>query len=228
MEAKVGKDERGNVYGMNASKMIAEQSKLLKSIDEEAFKLLQDETRRKILFLLRDSELTVKEISSELNLTAQNIYHHIKKLQDAGLIKVSEERRSGHLIESSYTTTADTFIYHADEMVEKSVQSSIDILNGMNEMGIHVDVNEENARRLSELHGRRLRLLNTSSVTNEICTSCGFSGYFMKFGPMNPILLDRILQYASVANMADEEFDESLRLTRKLRHFLLSIRTKKP
>jgi len=206
----------------------SEQSKLLKSIDEEAFKLLQDETRRKILFLLRDNELTVREIASKLNLTSQNIYHHIKKLQDAGFVKVSEERRSGHLIESYYTTTADTFVYHADKMVEKSIQSSIDILNGLNEMGILVEVSEENAKRLSELHERRLRLLNTSSVANEICSSCGFSGYFMKFGPMNPVLLDRILQYTSIVNMSDEEFEESLRLTRKLRQFLLSIRTQTP
>ncbi len=215
---------------MEVSKTIekSERSKLLKSIDEQAFKLLQDETRRKILFLLRDNELTVREIASELDLTTQNIYHHIGKLQEAGFIKVSEERRSGHLIESYYTTTADTFIYHADEMVEKSIQSSIDILNGLNEMGIQVDVSEENAKRLSELHERRLRLLNTSSVTNEVCSSCGFSGYFMKFGPMNPVLLDRILQYTSIVKMTDEEFEESLRLTRKLRQFLLSIRTQKP
>jgi DNA-binding transcriptional ArsR family regulator len=200
------------------------QSRLLKAIDEETFRLLQDETRRKIVFLLRDSELTVRQLASKLNLTAQNIYHHIKKLQDAGLIKVAEERRSGHLIESYYTTTADTFVYHADEMVEKSTQSSIDILNGLNEMGVKVEISKENADGLSELHERRLRLRRISPIRNEICSSCSFSGYFMKFGPMNPMLLDRILQYRNLMSMTDEQFEESLELTRRLRQYLLSIR----
>ena len=204
------------------------QSRLLKAIDEEAFKLLQDETRRKIIFLLRDNELNVRQIASQLNLTAQNIYHHIKKLQDADLIRLAEEKRSGHLIESSYTTTADTFAYHADKMVEKSTQSSIDILNGLNEMGIPVEVNEENANKLSELQARRPRLSNTSSVANDMCSVCSFSGYFMKFGPMNPLLLERILRYTRLMKMTDQEFEESLKLNRKLRQFLLSIGTEKP
>jgi len=45
----------------------------------------------------------------------------------------------------------------------------------------------------------------------------------MKFGPLNPLLLSRILQYANLVNMSEEEFEESLRLTRELREFLLSI-----
>jgi DNA-binding transcriptional ArsR family regulator len=201
-----------------------EQSKLLKIIDEEAFKLVGDETRRRIIFLLRDNEFTAKEIASQLNLTPQNIYHHIKKLQDAGLVKVSEEKRSGHLIESYYTTTADTFVYHADEMVEKSIQSAIHVLNGLNEMGVSVEVDEESAGKISELQEQRARSPNVPLVTNGICSACSFSGYFMKFGPMNPVLLERILRYANLMKMTDEEFEESLKLTRKMRRLLLSIR----
>ena len=57
--------------------------RLLRPITEEAFGLLGDETRRNIIFLLRDSELTVKELASKLGLTTQNIYHHIGRLQEA-------------------------------------------------------------------------------------------------------------------------------------------------
>ncbi len=195
-------------------------TKLLKVINEEAFGLLGDETRRKIIFLLRDNELSVKEISSELGLTPQNIYHHIQKLRDAGLVQVMNERRVGHLIESYYTVTADTFIYNEDRMEERSIQSSIDILNGLNEMGIQVEVSEDNAQRLSQLHERRKSMLNAPSIENDMCTFCSFSGYFMKFGPMNPILLSRILHYANLINMTDNEFEESLQLTRQLRYLL--------
>lgn len=200
-----------------------EPMKLLKPINEEAFKQLGDETRRKIMFLLRDNELTVKEISSELNLTTQNIYHHIKRLQEVGLVKVFDEKRSGHLIESYYTTTADTFFYYDDKMEVNSIQSFIDVLNGLNEMDIPIEVSEQNASELSEWNKKRLKLLNTPSIVYDICASCSFSGFFMKFGPMNPVLLSQILQYSSIINMTNEEFEESLELTRKVRQFLLSI-----
>lgn len=202
-----------------------EHYRLLKPIGEEAFRLLQDETRGKIVFLLRENELTVREIASRLNLTSQNIYHHVKKLLNADLLRVSEERRSGHLIESYYTVSADTFVYHADEMPERSLQSTIDVLNGLNEMGVPVEVSEENANKLSQLHEKKSRMMNNSAYDFDVCSFCSFSGYFMKFGPMNPLLLNRILQYSRIMSMTDDEFEESIENTRQLRRLLFSIKT---
>jgi len=199
--------------------------RLLRPITEEAFGLLGDETRRNIIFLLRDSELTVKELASKLGLTTQNIYHHIGRLQEAGLVRVKEERLSGHLIERFYTVTADTFIYSKDRMEENDYQSSFDILNGLNELGIGVEVSEENAERLSKLHEMSTKMPGAPSVENDICTYCSFSGYFMKFGPMNPMLLSRILQYANLIVMNDEEFEASLGLIREMREFLRTIQS---
>lgn len=203
---------------------VSEPIRLLKPIDNDAFRLLGDETRRKIILLLRDGELTVKEIASELGMTTQNIYHHMARMQGAGLVQVVDERRAGHLIERYYAVTADTFFYNEDRMEERSMQSSVDVLNGLNELGIGVEVSEEAAVRLSQLHAVRMRMLDSPSVTNDLCTFCSFSGYFMKFGPLNPLLLSRILQYANLMNMSEEEFEESLELTRRLRGFLLSLR----
>jgi DNA-binding transcriptional ArsR family regulator len=203
------------------------QNRLLREITEGAFALLGDETRRKIIFLLRDNELTVKEIASRLGLTTQNIYHHIGRLQEAGLVRVIEERLSGHLIERFYTVTADTFIYNEDRMEENDYQSSFDILNGLNELGIGVEVSEENAERLSRLHEMSTRMPGAPTVENGICTFCSFSGYFMKFGPMNPILLSRILQYANLIGMNDEEFEASLGLITEMRGFLNSISSRR-
>jgi len=199
--------------------------RLLRPITEEAFGLLGDETRRNIIFLLRDSELTVKELASKLGLTTQNIYHHIGRLQEAGLVRVKEERLSGHLIERFYTVTADTFIYSKDRMEENDYQSSFDVLNGLNELGIGVEVSEENAERLSKLHEMSTKMPGAPSVENDICTYCSFSGYFMKFGPMNPMLLSRILQYANLIVMNDEEFEASLGLIREMREFLITIQS---
>lgn len=42
---------------------------------------------------------------------------------------------------------------------------------------------------------------------------------------MNPMLLSRILQYANLIEMSDEEFEASLELMRELRGFLISSRS---
>ena len=47
------------------------------------------------------------------------------------------------------------------------------------------------------------RMPGSSSVENRICTYSRFSGYSMKFGPMNSMLLRRILQYANLIGMID-------------------------
>ena len=200
-------------------------NRLLRPITEEAFALLGDETRKNVIFLLRDSELTVKEIASRLGLTTQNIYHHIGRLQEAGLVRVIDERLVGHLLERYYTVTADTFIYNEDRREENDYQSSFDVLNGLNELGVGVEISGENAERLSRLHEMSERTPGAPSVENGICTYCSFSGYFMKFGPMNPMLLSRILQYANLIEMSDEEFKASLELVRELRGFLISSRS---
>src|SRR6266704_3558784 len=63
--------------------------KVIKS--PEAFQLLADETRRRIIYLLRAKEMTVSQISAELGLTPQAIYHHIRKMRDADLVEGARE-----------------------------------------------------------------------------------------------------------------------------------------
>ena len=48
----------------------------------------------------------------------------------------------------------------------------------------------------------------------------------MKFGPMNPLMLNRIYWYANLIRMNDSEFEESLEKMRKLRGFLREEITK--
>ncbi len=56
--------------------------------DPEVIKLMLEDTRRKILQLLRNKEMTISQLSEILGKTPQTIYHHIEKLKDAGLVEV--------------------------------------------------------------------------------------------------------------------------------------------
>jgi len=98
--------------------------KALKVIkDPKAFQLLADETRRKIVYLLRASEMNVSQISAQLNLTPQAVYHHVKKLLKGGLVEVTREERCGHLIESYYRATAEMFSLSHGRTTAKSLRS---------------------------------------------------------------------------------------------------------
>lgn len=78
-----------------------------------------------MLLLLRENELSAIDIAQSLDMTPQNVYHHLKKMIGANLVVEVHERRSGHLIESFYTTTANTFVYHEDDIPENEIHRFI-------------------------------------------------------------------------------------------------------
>ncbi len=88
-----------------------------------------------------------------------------------------------------------------------------------------MQVSEENAVRLSELAKKKARLQRNPILTDDVCAFCGSSGYFTKFGPMDPTLLTKILKYNGIMNMSDDEFERSLMKVRELRRQLLSMKT---
>jgi len=203
---------------------MGEPQMIVQPITREAFKLLEDETRRQIVFMLRDEALAVKDIARRLSLTPQNIYHHMNKLQDAGIVRLSYERRDGHIIESFYSTSADNFVYSEDRIPESVVQSYVDILNGLNELGHGLDVSLDAASQLEELYTEYLRGASSDVPRDDVCMVCSFSGFFMKFGPMNNVLLDRVLQLAALLEMTDEEFSAHLDRLGEVRRLLKSIK----
>jgi ArsR family transcriptional regulator, repressor of sdpIR and other operons len=198
----------------------------VKEIKKEGFKLLEDETRRRIVFMLRDESLNVKEIAKRLNLTPQNIYHHVNKLQDAGIIELNYEQRNGHLVESYYSVPADTYIYADDRINESNLRRYMDILFGLQELGIEIKTGLETAVTLQEIQEKYQETLSDPENKYEFCEQCSYSGFFMKFGPMNPLMLNRIYWYANLIRMSDKDFEESMEKMKELRAFLREQVTK--
>ncbi|MGZ4159831.1 MAG: autorepressor SdpR family transcription factor [Neobacillus sp.] len=68
----------------------------------EVFKALSDSTRRKILDLLRDVDLTAGEISDNFEMSKPSISNHLKILKSAGLIT---DEKKGQFIYYSLNST---------------------------------------------------------------------------------------------------------------------------
>ncbi|HBH61220.1 MAG TPA: ArsR family transcriptional regulator [Nitrospiraceae bacterium] len=62
------------------------------------FKALSDETRLRILSLMKDREICVCDIAETLGMTQPNISFHLSLLKEAGLIK---DRKNGRWIHYS-------------------------------------------------------------------------------------------------------------------------------
>lgn len=65
------------------------------------FKALSDPTRRKILELLRERELTAGEIADHFRMTKPSISHHLNLLKQAEL--VTDERQGQHIYYSLHS-----------------------------------------------------------------------------------------------------------------------------
>jgi len=194
--------------------------KPVKEVDPEAFKLLGDETRRKIIFLLRVKELTVSQISGELGVTPQAIYHHIKKLEEVGLIEVVREERIDHIIESYYQATAETFICSIGSLSKEAVKvDMLDVLKGLNKIGFKVEISDEIASKLVDLEAKMIKHKGASKLKDAI---------IKLEKDMDFMTLEMVKSYADLILMSDEEHARKQKLGEELRQFLISICKEKP
>jgi DNA-binding transcriptional ArsR family regulator len=80
---------------------------------------LSDETRRRILTLLRAGSKSAGEIAAEFSLSKPTISHHLKVLDEAGLVR--SERRGTSIV---YTLQSNVIEDLAQAVLELSAESS--------------------------------------------------------------------------------------------------------
>lgn len=68
----------------------------------DTFKALSDKTRREILMLLKNGDMTAGEIAEKFSITHATISHHLKMLKSVNLVSV--ERHGQNIIYSLNTT----------------------------------------------------------------------------------------------------------------------------
>ena len=186
----------------------------------EAFEVLADETRRKMIYLLRAKEQTVSQLAAQLNVTAQAVYHQIKILQENGFVEVAKEERVGHFIETYYRATAEVFEFsHGDNPSGKHFQQQIkEVADVLNKLGLEMNTDEEVLAKATKLegkisaHGMRPDLEEKISKLEDV-------GFFTR---------QHAFKYAQMATMTDKQFEEMIAATRELRELLTQCLEKAP
>jgi len=190
--------------------------KAVKTItDPEAFKVLADDTRRKIVFLLRAKEMTVSQIAGELNLTPQTVYHHIKKLVGADMVEVTREVRVDHLIESYYMATAEVFQISVGKTTgskEIHAENIAVILNSLKKIGFNITYDKKDVAKLAELAVEREECCNAKE--HEEAISNLDIDFFVKQG---------VQEYATILSMSDDELEKQDEIKRKFIEKLRSL-----
>lgn len=62
---------------------------------QESIKAMSDKTRREILNLLKDGDMTAGDIAAHFSMTQATVSHHLSVLKDGGLVT---DRRDGKYI----------------------------------------------------------------------------------------------------------------------------------
>src|SRR5689334_20390060 len=122
--------------------------------DPAAMELLGDETRRRMIYLLRARELTISQIAEELRMTPQAIYHHIKKLLPAEMIEITREERVDNFIETYYRATAEVFEFSFGTIGKNQAQAEQrlrDTLLALDKLGIRVRVEDDAVAQLVKI-----------------------------------------------------------------------------
>ncbi len=129
--------------------------------DPEVAKLFADETRRRILHMLRHQELSGSDLAKALDRNPSSVQHHLSLLKEAGLVEVTREEKVRNMVQPYYSATAHSFIisYSLSDSLARDDGFSqwrgdlnIRMFEGLETLGIRVS--EENRPAVMDLIGR--------------------------------------------------------------------------
>lgn len=184
-----------------------------------AFEVLADETRRKMIYILRAKEQTVSQLAESLGKTPQAIYHQIKILLDNGFVEVAKEERVDHFIETYYRAAAEVFEFSYGENPGREVQQQLrEVPEALAKIGLRVNADDEMLAKVAKLEGK-ISALGMRPELEEKIQQLEDVGFFTR---------QHAYTYAQMATMTDKQFDEMIAATRELRQLLTQSLVKSP
>lgn len=181
--------------------------------DPKAFKLVADQTRRRMIYLLRAKEMTVSQLAEELKKTPQAIYHHIRKLKEAGLVEVAREERVDHFIETYYQASAEVFEFSmgkGESSRQYAETQAREALKSLPKLGLEVRFDDETVADLVELEQKKHAIGERPDLEEKAT----------ELADLSFLTRQSVAGYAKLVTMSDEEFEEYMDLQRRFRRRL--------
>jgi DNA-binding transcriptional ArsR family regulator len=183
--------------------------------DPEAWELMADDTRRRVVYLLRAKEMTVSQIAEQLQKTPQAIYHHIRKLLEKGLVEVGREERVDHFIETYYRAAAEVFEFVHGECESKGYeeQRMRDSLQALGQVGVSAHVDEQTVSKMVEL----------SHKMNELALKPTLEEKISKLETIDFVGKQEVAKFVNLLSMSDKQYADWLNLQKEFRELLKSV-----
>ncbi len=183
--------------------------------DPEAWELMADDTRRRVVYLLRAKEMTVSQIAEQLQKTPQAIYHHIRKLLDKELVEVAKEERVDHFIETYYRAAAEVFEFVHGEGHSKGYeeQRMKDSLQALNLLGIKAQVDDATV----------VKMVALSKKLNQLALKPNLEEKIGKLDTIDFVGKQEVSKLVNALSMSDKQFDEWLSLQKEFRELLKHV-----
>jgi DNA-binding transcriptional ArsR family regulator len=186
--------------------------------DPRAFEVVADETRRKMIYLLRAKEMTVSQLAETLGKTPQAIYHQIKKLVEVGLVEVAREERVDHFIETYYRAAAEVFEFHHGEPgsaeAEKQAKEAFEALS---KIGLPITADKETLQKV----------IKVEATQNKIGLPPDLEEKIAQLGDVGFLTKSHVYKLAQLALMSEKQFNEWIESERALREIMASSVSKR-
>ncbi len=181
--------------------------------DPKVIELVSDETRRRMIYLLRAKEASVNQVAQELGKTPQAIYHHVRKLLEGGLIEVAREERIGHLVETYYRATAEVFQFsHGEGGGKVEENTAREALQALAKVGFPIQVDDELVGGIVKLFRKESALGYKPDLLEKIETMDDL-GFLTK---------QYVTEFAKFLSVTDKQFDEYIGTFKEIREVLKS------
>jgi DNA-binding transcriptional ArsR family regulator len=91
--------------------------------DAKQLRALADDVRARIVLLIRERAASITELAETLSSPKGTVGHHVKVLEQAGLIRVVRTRKVRAMTERYYGRVARLFVLRSDESLPEEISS---------------------------------------------------------------------------------------------------------
>ena len=174
---------------------------------------MADETRRRMIFMLRAKDMTVSQLAEALRKTPQAIYHQIRILQKVGMVEVAKEERVGHLVETYYRAAAEVFLFQDGEVGKaESEKMWSEALAALSKVGMPVRTDDEFVRKVAKANAAMAKCGPPAELEEKLA----------KLDESILLTNSRARDLAQLALMSDKQFDGFMESWRELRKLMTS------
>jgi predicted ArsR family transcriptional regulator len=162
--------------------------------------------------------MTATQLAQELNLSTQTVYHHLQKLKSAEMVEVVREERVGHLIESYYQASAESFGFTMGESrpsLEFQKRFVKTIVDALNKLGFDLEYNDNISQEIFSNEKRVSDLLHSNSTK--------LSEIVSKLDDVDLELKTKVVDVAEYLKLSDKVYDELCAANRRIRKLYLSM-----